>query len=59
MLVLVMMVQTLWRRRWLPLWALKSTPTHILPAQPAIYSIANLHFSRLAPIHAPLPPPQS
>ena len=59
MLVLVMMIQTLWLRRLPALWALKNTPTHIQPAQKAIYLIANLHSFRLAPIHAPLPPPQS
>ncbi len=59
MLVLVMRFLSLWRWRLPLLWAKNYTPEPTLPAQLAIQFIANLHYSRLAPIHAPLPPPQS
>ena len=59
MLVLVMMVQSLWRQPVLPLWVKNIAFTPIPSAQNAINLIADMHSRRLAPIHAPLPPPLS
>ena len=59
MLVLVMMVQSLWRQPVLPLWVKNIALTPIPSALKAIHSIADMHSLRLAPIHAPLPPPLS